>query len=204
MTTMRSEIDSASSWSCVTKTVVMPSFFWIDADFLAQRHAHLGVERRQRLVEQQQLRLRRQRAGERHALLLAAGELVGIAVAELRQLDDAEHLLDARVDLGLRHAGDLQAEADVLRHRQVRETAHRPGTPCRCCAGWASAASRPCRRRGCAPDVGSSKPATMRSTVVLPQPDGPRKETNSPGVDVEVEVLHHGGRPEGLLARAGW
>src|SRR6187397_2687300 len=30
------------------------------------------------------------------------------------------------------------------------------------------------------PEVGSSKPATMRSTVVLPQPDGPRNETNSP------------------------
>src|SRR4051794_31411330 len=30
------------------------------------------------------------------------------------------------------------------------------------------------------PEVGSSKPATMRSTVVLPQPDGPRKEMNSP------------------------
>src|SRR6187402_525102 len=30
------------------------------------------------------------------------------------------------------------------------------------------------------PALGSSKPATMRSTVVLPQPDGPRKETNSP------------------------
>ena len=59
------------------------------ADLLAQRNADLGVERRQRLVEQQQLRLRRQRAGERDALLLAAGELVGIAVAELRQLDDA-------------------------------------------------------------------------------------------------------------------
>ena len=42
-----------------------------------------------------------------------------------------------------------------------------------------------------APAVGSSKPATMRSTVVLPQPDGPRKETNSPARDIEVEVLHH-------------
>ena len=31
------------------------------------------------------------------------------------------------------------------------------------------------------PEVGSSKPATMRSTVVLPQPEGPRNETNSPG-----------------------
>ncbi len=31
-----------------------------------------------------------------------------------------------------------------------------------------------------APLVGVSKPATMRSTVVLPQPDGPSSETNSP------------------------
>src|SRR4249919_2684938 len=30
------------------------------------------------------------------------------------------------------------------------------------------------------PAVGSSKPATMRRVVVLPQPEGPRKETNSP------------------------
>ena len=30
------------------------------------------------------------------------------------------------------------------------------------------------------PPLGVSKPAIMRSTVVLPQPDGPRKETNSP------------------------
>src|SRR5690606_1688999 len=31
------------------------------------------------------------------------------------------------------------------------------------------------------PAVGSSKPATILSTVVLPQPDGPRNDTNSPG-----------------------
>src|ERR1700712_1756501 len=30
------------------------------------------------------------------------------------------------------------------------------------------------------PAVGVSKPAIILSTVVLPQPDGPRKETNSP------------------------
>ncbi len=30
------------------------------------------------------------------------------------------------------------------------------------------------------PDVGVSKPATMRSVVVLPQPLGPRNEMNSP------------------------
>src|SRR6266487_1909159 len=30
------------------------------------------------------------------------------------------------------------------------------------------------------PPVGCSKPAIIRSVVVLPQPDGPRNETNSP------------------------
>ena len=31
------------------------------------------------------------------------------------------------------------------------------------------------------PDVWMSSPAMARSSVVLPQPDGPRKQTNSPG-----------------------
>src|SRR5438874_1866440 len=31
------------------------------------------------------------------------------------------------------------------------------------------------------PASGSTSPATMRSTVLLPQPDGPRRERNSPG-----------------------
>ena len=31
------------------------------------------------------------------------------------------------------------------------------------------------------PAEGGAKPAIMRSVVVLPQPDGPSSETNSPG-----------------------
>jgi hypothetical protein len=41
----------------------------------AQLLAHARVERAERLVEQQHLGLDRERAGERHALALAAGEL---------------------------------------------------------------------------------------------------------------------------------
>ena len=44
---------------------------------LAQLGAHLGVERAERLVEQQHARLDGERARERHPLALAAGELVG-------------------------------------------------------------------------------------------------------------------------------
>ena len=42
------------------------------------------------------------------------------------------------------------------------------------------------------PEVGISKPATMRRVVVLPQPDGPRNETNSPRSTARSKLLHHG------------
>src|SRR6478735_6958001 len=37
------------------------------------------------------------------------------------------------------------------------------------------------------PSVGSSTPAIMRSVVVLPQPDGPSRQKNSPSFTVKVE-----------------
>src|SRR5437763_168550 len=37
------------------------------------------------------------------------------------------------------------------------------------------------------PRVGSSRPAIMRSVVVLPQPEGPSRQKNSPSFTVKVE-----------------
>src|SRR6478736_7991132 len=37
------------------------------------------------------------------------------------------------------------------------------------------------------PRVGSSRPAIIRSVVVLPQPDGPSRQKNSPSLTVKVE-----------------
>ena len=61
-------------------------------DLLAQLHAHLCVERRERLVEEQHARLDRERARERDALLHAAGELMRIAVARVPEADELEQL----------------------------------------------------------------------------------------------------------------
>ena len=63
--------------------------------------AQLLVERRERLVEQQHARPLDQRARERHPLALAAGELVRLAPLEAFELDQRQHLGDARRDLGL-------------------------------------------------------------------------------------------------------
>ena len=61
-----------------------------------QRATELGVEGAERLVEQQDGRVEHQGTGERHPLLLAAGELAGppLAVAlELHQLQGRTHPL---------------------------------------------------------------------------------------------------------------
>jgi hypothetical protein len=73
------------------------------------------------LVEQQQLWPLHQCARQRHALPLATGELVRLALGELAQPHDAEDLLHPRGDLGLRELLLLQAESDVLFHRHVGE-----------------------------------------------------------------------------------
>ena len=57
--------------------------------------AQLQVERAERLVEQQHLRPVDDRARERDALALAAGELRGLAVAESGEPHQLEHLVDA-------------------------------------------------------------------------------------------------------------
>ena len=54
----------------------------LEAHLLAQLRVEVG----QRLVEQQQRRLHHQRAREREALLLAAGELGRLAVGQLVEL----------------------------------------------------------------------------------------------------------------------
>ena len=48
------------------------------------------------------------------------------------------------------------------------------------------------------PSEGCSKPAIIRSVVVLPQPDGPSIEKNSPRRIVEVGVVDRDEGPEAL------
>ena len=85
-------------------------------DLDAQLGAQLGVEVRQRLVEQEDADLAHQRAADRDALALAARQLGRLAV---EQLGDLQHLggrarRGAAIS-GLRQAGDPQAERHVPR-----------------------------------------------------------------------------------------
>ena len=87
------------------------------AHFQAQALAQVDVEVGERLVEQQQLRPRRERARERDALLLAAGQLVRVAGGGAFHADDVEQLADApRAPGGVQLP---QAETDVLADGEV-------------------------------------------------------------------------------------
>jgi hypothetical protein len=98
----------------------------LDLQLLAQAQ----VERAERLVEQQRARAVDERAGERDALLLAAGELARLALAEVAELHELERLAVRACGLLLGDLLALEAERDVLLDAQVRERARRTGRPC--------------------------------------------------------------------------
>ena len=106
------------------------------ADLVAQLHAHLGVEGRERLVEEEDRRLDRQRPGEGHPLLLAAGELVGVAVGVLAEPDQVEHVAGPLAAGGAVATAQLEAEGDVVDARSGAGRGCRPGRPSPCRACW--------------------------------------------------------------------
>ena len=89
----------------------------LDLQLLAQ----LQVERAERLVEQERLRPVHDRARERDALALAAGELRRLAAAVALEPDERERLAGAPPPLGARHLLHAEPVLDVLLHGHVRE-----------------------------------------------------------------------------------
>ena len=83
--------------------------------------AEFQVECGERLVEQQRARPVHQRARQRHALLLPAGQLRGVARAETFHADQREGVVDDPRQTGAVQAVAARPEGDVRRHRQMRE-----------------------------------------------------------------------------------
>jgi len=89
------------------------------AQVVAQAPAQVGVEAGEGFVEQQQVGARCQRAGQRDALLLAAGEFVRIAIGQAVEADQRQRLKHARRARAAVQA--VQAESDVVGDRKVGE-----------------------------------------------------------------------------------
>ena len=129
------------------------------------------VERPERFVHQQHLRVLRERAGQRAALAHAARELVRALLREVGEVHHLEQLLAAVAPALARRAAELQRELDVAAHREPREQRRFLEHRARC--GWPV--------RPLAPTSACRDPATRLSSVLLPQPDAPSRHTNSPG-----------------------
>ena len=83
--------------------------------------SELQVEGAEGLVEQEYIGSIDQCPGERHALLLPAGELTRAAPVIPTEVDQLERLRDPPSGLGLGHTRALQAKGDVVADIEVRE-----------------------------------------------------------------------------------
>lgn len=81
--------------------------------------AQVLVERPERLVHQDELRVEDERPGERHALLLPAGELLGVAFGVLLEADHGQRPPYPRLDLVDRKLAYPQGKAQVVGHGHV-------------------------------------------------------------------------------------
>ena len=85
---------------------------------MTQLFTYLRIERAKRLVEQQDLRLYRQRTRQRHALFLAAGELCRKTVRQMSQLNHFQQFghfcFDGRRIRALTPWQDRQTKRDIV------------------------------------------------------------------------------------------
>ena len=168
-------------------------------DLGAHLHAQLRVEVRQRLVEQEHLRVAHDRAPHRDALALAARELARIAVEVRREPEDVGGASRRAAAMSSFAAlREHQRERHVVAHRHVRIERvvlehHRDVA----LLGRHALTTLP--PIAISPSVISSSPAIMRSSVDLPQPDGPTSTQNSPSAIVDVDAADHLRRAEPLV-----
>ena len=123
MAWMRSPTRIASSASWVTSSVGVPAPRKSASGLLADLRAQGGIEGRERLVQQHQLRRRRQRPGQRHALLLAARQGVRICPGVGAHVDCRQELghalLTAASVVAVQPKGDVLADAQVRKQGEV-------------------------------------------------------------------------------------
>ena len=164
ITSTRSDSVTASSRSWVISSAVLPARFSVCARSLLQHHAGLGVDRRERLVEQQHRRIDRERARQRHALAHAAGQLMRIVAGEFGELEVFQQRL--RAPLAARPAARPGFRRRTSRSRStVRHGSSR--SFCSMKATWAFGPSTRSPSTKASPSLGASSPEPILSSVDL-------------------------------------
>ncbi len=143
------------------------------------------VERAERLVEQQDLRVDGEGAGEADALALAAGELARAALLHALQADLGDDLGGPGAPLRAAHALDLQAVGHVVEDGAVRQQPevledHRGPVAAQFAQPGLVHGADVLAVDGDGPAVGSISRVRQRTSVDLPEPDRPMTTKTSP------------------------
>ena len=101
--------------------IVFLRSFCKQQQFVLQFVADQRIERRERLVHQQDVGVGCEGAREAHSLLHAARQFMAELARPLRQADHGELVGDDPVDLRLWRPAKLEPEGDVLLHRAPRQ-----------------------------------------------------------------------------------
>ena len=155
---MRSAISTASSILCETIRIPLVGMRRCDPQIeqvVAQSLGGQHVERRERLVEQQDVGVDDERAGKADALPHAARQLLRIGVLEPVEADQVDRLDRAPPPLGRRRRPAPRGRARHCRARSATGTARSSGTPSRC---RAPARSTGMPRYSTRPSLGGDKP----------------------------------------------
>jgi hypothetical protein len=188
----------ATSWM-----LMIAESFALGTEFADQPHdlpRGLGVEARRGLVDQQQLRVLQQGAGDADPLALAAGKRIGTLVDGMlsgRPAPAGGRPRSASAGIAAQKAApeaDLAEPAGehVLHHRQavhqgvlLEDHAHgAPGPAQRRPESRVSSVSL----RRMLPPVGSTRRLTQRIRVLLPAPEGPISAITWPAGRVQVDI----------------
>ena len=125
ITTIRVDRNTASGIEWVTNTTVLPVSAHRRQQLCVELVAHDLVQRSERLVHEQQLRIERQRASDRGPLLHTARELPGVLVLEALQVDHLQPARRALAPLRRRQAHHLERQHHVALDRAPREQRRR-------------------------------------------------------------------------------
>ena len=145
------------------------------------------------------LRAADQGAAQRHALLLAARKRAGLAVDLRVEPEHRRRLLHAAIDLLARPTFLRPADRRSSRRRSDADRARRTGTPSTRRGPQSARGSNPCRRSRRGPRSGVTRPAMVRSVVVLPTELGPNSTKKRPSATLKDRFSSARTRPYDLL-----
>ncbi len=186
MMAMRSASRIASSKSWVMKTMVLLQHRLQAHELVLHLAPDQRIERRERLVEEPQFRLHRQRAGDADPLLLAARELARDRTPRARRGRPAR---SSRAPAPRARSAPCPAPRAERRRCPAPSDAaagRSAGTPCPSGGGgsrssaWPRPASRSSPLNRISPAVGSISRDRQRTSVDLPEPDRPMMTKISP------------------------